>query len=60
MRATAAWAGDAIGPTARDEIIGAGFLVRKHPFELTDGHLMNGLRALGHGGAPYQPEAVWH
>jgi len=46
VRATAAWAGDAIGPTARDEIDLASLFIRKHRLELGDAKLMKGFCGL--------------
>src|SRR5258708_2098591 len=44
VRATAAWAGDAIGPTARDEIDLASLIIRKHRLELGDGSSISNRR----------------
>jgi hypothetical protein len=44
----AAWAFDAIGPAARNQVSFAGIFIRERRFELSDGHLMNWFRA-AHG-----------
>lgn len=49
---------NALRPAAGDQIGDAGFLVGELRLELGDGHLVNGLRTLGHSGSPCRWEDI--
>ena len=54
-RAATARAVDALGPAIADQIAVTGFLIRKHPLKLTDGHLDDLLGLLtGHDTSPHR------
>lgn len=56
----ATWAIHAIRPAPRAEINLAGLFIWEESLELRDGHLMDGLRTLGHDNSPYRQEPIWH